>query len=69
MSDEQWWLHFYVTFFRATCMRNTLTLRPPSREFLERGKRPKKLMRTCTPTSRGEEEQLAARMGFALPPA
>eukprot|EP00959_Pyramimonas_sp_CCMP1952_P452322 9466372-Pyramimonas_sp.AAC.1 len=37
MSDEQWWLHLYVTFPRATCMRNTLSLRPPPRELLERG--------------------------------
>ena len=36
-SDEQWWLHLYVMFSRATCMEDMLLLRPPPREFLERG--------------------------------
>ena len=36
MSDGQWWLHLYVMFSRATCMEDML-LRPPPREFLERG--------------------------------
>ena len=36
-SDDQWWLHLYVMFSRATCMEDMLLLRPPPREFLERG--------------------------------
>ena len=36
-SDEQWWQHLYVMFSRATCMEDMLLLRPPPREFLERG--------------------------------
>ena len=36
-SDEQWWLHLYVMFSRATYMEDMLLLRPPPTEFLERG--------------------------------
>jgi len=36
-KDAEWWLHLYVMFSRATCMEDMLLLRPPSREFLERG--------------------------------
>ena len=36
-SDEQWWLHLYVMFSRATCMEDMLLLRPPPRDLLERG--------------------------------
>ena len=36
-SDDQWWLHLYVMFSRATCMEDMLLLRPPPRELLENG--------------------------------
>ena len=36
-SEEHWWLHLYVIFSRATCVEDMLLLRPPPREFLERG--------------------------------
>ena len=37
LKDDQWWLHLYVMLSRVTCMRNLLLLRPPTRDFLERG--------------------------------
>ena len=37
MRDEDWWLHLYVMFSRATCMEDMLLLRPPPRELLENG--------------------------------
>ena len=36
-SDEQWWLHLYVMFSRATCMEDMLLLRPPPRGHWESG--------------------------------
>eukprot|EP00959_Pyramimonas_sp_CCMP1952_P122388 2558751-Pyramimonas_sp.AAC.1 len=72
MSDDQWWLRLYVILSRATCARDMLILRPPSREFLGRG--PPASLREAleeseekTKTSRGEAEQLAAELGFVLP--
>ena len=73
MSPEQWWLHLYVMFSRATCMRNMLILRPPPRELLERGP-PASLRKALEEfdkralKSRDEAEQLAADLGFVLPP-
>ncbi len=74
MSDEMWRLHLYVMFSRATCMRNMLILWPPAREFLERG--PQASLRKALQEfekravdSRAEAEQLAAELGFVLPPA
>ena len=37
MPDEEWWLHLYVMFSRATCMDDMLLVRPPPRELLEAG--------------------------------
>ena len=37
MEDADWWLHLYVMFSRVTQMSDMLLLRPPSRDFLERG--------------------------------
>ena len=37
MSDDNWWLNLYVMFSRATRMEDMLLLRPPPRDFLERG--------------------------------
>ena len=74
MSDKQWWLHLYVVFSRATRMRNMLILRPPPREFLERGP-PASLRKALLEfdkravLSRAEAEQLAAELSFVLPPA
>ena len=74
MDDDVWWLHLYVMFSRATCMRNMLILRPPPREFRERG--PPESLREAlrkfdekSENSRAEAEQLAAELGFELPPA
>ena len=55
-------------------MRNMLILRPPAREFLERGP-PASLRKALQEfdkravDSRTEAEQLAAELGFVLPPA
>ena len=74
MSPEQWWLHLYCMFSRATCMRNMLIMRPPSREVLERGP-PASLRKALgefderAASSRAEAEQLAAELDFVLPPA
>ena len=73
MSDEQWWLHLYVMFSRATRMRNMLILRPPPRDILERGppaslrKALEEFDKTAV-NSRAAAEQLAAELGFVLPP-
>ena len=40
MKDEDWWLHLYVMFSRATCMADMLLLRPPPRALLEGGPPP-----------------------------
>ena len=37
MPDDEWWLHLYVMFSRATCMDDMLLVRPPPRELLEAG--------------------------------
>ena len=53
-------------------MRNTLILRPPARDFLERGP-PAPLRKALQEfdkravDSRAEAEQLAAELGFVLP--
>eukprot|EP00959_Pyramimonas_sp_CCMP1952_P274313 5733792-Pyramimonas_sp.AAC.1 len=74
MSDDRRWLHLYVALSRAARVRNALILRPPPRDLLGRG--PPASSRTAleefdekAKTSRGEAEQLAAELGFVLPPA
>ena len=37
MSDNDWWLNLYVMLSRVTKMSDMLLLRPPTRQFLERG--------------------------------
>ena len=37
MKEDQWWLRLYVMLSRATCMDDTLLLRPPPRALLETG--------------------------------
>jgi hypothetical protein len=72
LCDDQWWLHLYVMFSRVTCMRNMLLLRPPPREFLERGPPPSLLAalqrfeeqgRTTTEAA----AELARKMGVDVP--
>ena len=74
LSEDEWWLHLYVMLSRATRLEDMLILRPPPREFLERG--PPASLRTALEefdekarSSRDEAEQLAAELGFVLPPA
>ena len=71
-SDDNWWLNLYVMFSRVTCMSHMLLLRPPSREFLERG--PPAALRKAldqfkdkTAASMRRAESLAAELGFKLP--
>ena len=66
-SDEQWWLHLYVMFSRATCMEDMLLLRPPPREFLERG--PPSSVRealACLERKIGESTEAAAILCHAM---
>ena len=73
MSDETWWFHLYVMFSRATRMRDMLLLRPPSREYLERGPPPRIVKalakfgakRACTEQ---EAIELARELGISVPP-
>eukprot|EP00959_Pyramimonas_sp_CCMP1952_P272055 5688347-Pyramimonas_sp.AAC.1 len=67
-------LHLCVMLSRATCTRNVRILRPPPPEFLERGppaslRKALKELGKRLASSRAEEEQLAAKLGFVLPPA
>ena len=71
-SEEDWWLHLYVMFSRATCMEDMLLLRPPPRALLERGPPPavKKALakfETTITESVAMAEALAAELGFSLP--
>ena len=73
MSDEDWWLHLYVMFSRATCMEDMLLLRPPPRELLEAG--PPKNVRQALErfdqriaASTEAAAKLAAELGIPLPP-
>ena len=72
MEDANWWLHLYVMFSRATQMSDLLLLRPPSREFLERGP-PVDLLRAPrsfeahTAATNTDAERLAELYGIALP--
>jgi len=71
MSDEDWWLHLYVLFSRATCMEDMLVLRPPPRDLLESG--PPRNVRVALErftskiaASRSDAEDLARHLGFPL---
>ena len=71
MSDEDWWLHLYVLFSRATCMEDMLVLRPPPRDLLESG--PPQNVRNALArftskiaASRSDAEVLARRLGFPV---
>ena len=71
-SDEQWWLHLYVMFSRATCLEDMLLLRPPPRELLERGPPPhirKALLSFEARIAESVEAAaaLAAEMGIVVP--
>lgn len=71
MCDDDWWLHLYVMFSRATRMEDMLLLRPPPRDLLERG--PPQNVRAALErfsrkiaASRLDAEDLARELGFPL---
>ena len=71
-KDDEWWLHLYVMYSRATRMADMLVLRPPPRELLERGPPPavKKALlgfEAKVADSIAAAELLAAVHGFCLP--
>ena len=71
MKDEEWWLHLYVMFSRATCMDDLLLLRPPPRSILEAGppesvRRALERFEAKAADSTAVAIQLAASLGFAL---
>ena len=71
-SDDQWWLHLYVMFSRATCLEDMLLLRPPPRELLERGPPPHIRQALVSFEARIAESveaaaALAAEMAIAVP--
>ena len=72
MKEDQWWLHLYVMFSRATSMTDMLLLRPPPRTLLEAG--PPRSVRAAL--ARFEEKiaastdaasSLAGRFGIVVP--
>ena len=73
MEDADWWLHLYVMFSRVTQMSDMLLLRPPSREFLERGP-PRHLQAALRSfedkavASKLKAERMADMLGIQLPP-
>ena len=74
MSDGDWWLHLYVMFSRVTQMSHPLLLRPPPRQFLERGPPPhlQGALRTFAEkamASRVKAEALADSFAIAFPPS
>jgi hypothetical protein len=72
LHDDFWWFHLYVMFSRATRMQDMLLLRPPTKEFLERGP-PGHIVRALakfeTKRLNTEREAIrqAAHLGFELP--
>ena len=72
MPSETWWFHLYVMFSRATRMSDMLLLRPPSREFLERGP-PRTILEALRQFDAKEQqsvreaEELCRSYGIALP--
>ena len=71
-GDDEWWLNLYVMFSRVTQMKDMLLLRPPEREFLERGPPPalrKALLRFKTAENETvtKAEELAIKIGLTLP--
>ena len=72
MSDDNWWLNLYVMFSRVTRMSDMLLLRPPPREFLERGppadiKEQLDIFAKRIENSSLQAEELAHELGFELP--
>jgi hypothetical protein len=72
VSDDDWWLNLYVMFSRATRMSDMLLLRPPSREFLERGpptdiKAQLQVFNDRIINCKQRAEELANELGFVLP--
>ena len=71
-KDEDWWLHLYVMFSRATRMEDMLLLRPPPRALLEAGppenvKRALERFEQKITESNEAAAALATRMGIAVP--
>ena len=72
MHDDSWWFHLYVMFSRATRMQDMLLLRPPPKEFLDRGP-PARIVEALAKFEakrlRSEREalKLAADLGIELP--
>ena len=73
MQDDTWWFHLYVMFSRATKMDDMLLLRPPSKEFLDRGP-PQNILAALRrfeskrATTEIETIELASLFGFLVPP-
>ena len=72
MSDGNWWLNLYVMFSRPTKMSDMLLLRPPSREFLERGppdslKQQLEAFEEKVAATKERTRALAAELGFFVP--
>jgi len=73
MQDDTWWFHLYVMFSRATKMDDMLLLRPPSKEFLDRGP-PQNILAALRrfeskrATTEIEAIELASLFGFLVPP-
>ena len=71
-GDDEWWLNLYVMFSRVTQMKDMLLLRPPEREFLERGPPPalrKALLRFATAEKETvtKAEEFAIKLDLTLP--
>ena len=69
MNDDSWWLNLYVMFSRATQMSDLLLLRPPARQFLERGppdtvKKQLAIFEKHIATITKRAEAMARRWGF-----
>ena len=72
MNDDTWWLNLYVMFSRATQMSDLLLLRPPTREFLERGppetvKKQLAFFEKHIATTTKRAQAMARRCGFDVP--
>ena len=71
-SDDAWWLNLYVMFSRVTRMEDMLLVRPPPREFLQRGP-PSSVRAALQRFERTERDTVAAailtaqRLGIPLP--
>ena len=70
-TDDEWWLNLYVMFSRVTQMEDMLLLRPPEREFLERGPPPAlrealRRFETAESLTVTQAEKFAEKLGLPL---